>query len=574
MAQKGGAVVTVLFGLIFLGVGVGAGYFSLRTLARAEAARRWTETPAQVLSCELAVSRGSKGGSTYQAKATYRYEAGGASRTGSRVSLQSGSDNIGGFQRRAYAELKRCLEQKQPTVCWVNPADPAEAVLYPKPRLEMLIFLQLFVFAFGGVGLPLVLAGAEGLFQPSAQAAPSAAAGQGQIRMLGAASHRVAGALALAWNGYAGWFLWQAFHVLSPEPLPWWLWLMAATGVIPAAAAGYLIGRFRKFGISVFEMSPLPGVLGGPVSGTIRIPAKVETEDGFDVELQCIRQYTTGSGKQRSTHRDVLWQDSRHIAGGLSYGDETMLQVRFAVPYGEQATTASGGCNGIYWRLNATAAAPGIDYKAVFDVPVKRTPQSAPAAVPQLGLAPMPSAGLEPVAEVVGREGLKLAPQAGGGFELVFPAARALASSLFLALFFAGWTAACAALWTVAKAPLPFAAVFTFFDAVVLLALLDALFASRGIVVDRSRRECAVWYRLAGFPRRERRIPFDAVIDIRSERAGQSGNTVYYRIVLATEGGTPRTVGSGIRLWNDAEDIAKLLRAAIEPSFTLEGFRV
>lgn len=572
MAQKGGAVVIILFGLIFLGIGVGAGYFSLRALSQAEAAKRWAETSAQVLSCELAVSRGSKGGSTYQAKATYRYEAGGVSHTGSRVSLQSGSDNIGGFQHRAYAELKRCLEQKQPTVCWVNPANPAEAVLYPKPRLEMLLFMQLFVLAFGGVGLALVLAGVTALFQPSAQA--DAPFGQGQIRMRGASAHRVAGALALAWNGYVGWFLWQAFHVLSPEPLPWWLWLMAATGVIPAAVAGYLIGRFRKFGISVFEMSPLPGVLGGPVNGTIRIPAKVETEDGFDVELICIRQYSTGSGKNSTTHRDVIWQDSRHIDGGVSYGEETMLPVRFTVPYEQQATTAAGGGNGIYWRLNATAAAPGIDYKAVFDVPVKRTPQSAPSVVPQQGLSPMTSTGGERVADVITREGLRLEPQSGGGFELVFPAARAFSAGLAIALFFVGWTAVCVALWTVAKAPLLFAAVFTFFDALVLLMLLDAFFVARGIAVDRSRRECIVWRRVAGFQRRERHVPFDAVIDIRSERSGQSGSTVYYRLVLATERGTPVTVGSGVKMWNDAEDMAKFLRASLAPSFVLDGFRV
>jgi hypothetical protein len=382
MANRGGAFFLMLFGAIFLAVGGVMGFLSLRTLDRAQAMKRWKETPARVVSCELSRTRGSKGGYSYQAKATYRYEVGSVGFTGNRVSLHSGSDNIGDFQRRTYERLKRSKERAEDTVCWVNPENPAEAILTRKPRLEMLIFMQLFVLAFGGPGLGIVLTGLARLRQPSAPATESA--GQGQIRMRGAAAHRVAGALALAWNGYVGWFLWQACRAMAPDPLPWWLWLSAATGVVPAVIAGYLIGRFRKFGVSVFEMSPLPGVLGGPVNGTIRVPAKVETEDGFEVTLQCIHQYTTRSGKNSTTHKDVLWEDSRHIdAGGFAYGDESMLPVRFVAPYDRPATTVAGGRNGYYWQLKATASAPGIDYKAVFDVPVRHTQQRSASFVPE-----------------------------------------------------------------------------------------------------------------------------------------------------------------------------------------------
>jgi hypothetical protein len=97
------------------------------------------------------------------------------------------------------------------------------------------------------------------------------------------------------------------------------------------------------------------------------------------------------------------------------------------------------------------------------------------------------------------------------------------------------------------------------------MALLNVLLVSRGIVVDRVSRACVVWWRVAGFTRQERRIPFDAVLDIRSERSGQSGNTMYYRVVLVTNGGSPATVGSGIKMWNDAEAVAKLLLASVKP---------
>ena len=98
MSVNKGAVWAVFFGLIFLGVGVGAGFFSVRTLTQADAMRTWRETPAAVLSCDLNVSHGSKGGASYCVSARYQYEVKGVRYTGDRVSLHTGSDNIGQFR--------------------------------------------------------------------------------------------------------------------------------------------------------------------------------------------------------------------------------------------------------------------------------------------------------------------------------------------------------------------------------------------------------------------------------------------------------------------------------------------
>jgi hypothetical protein len=570
MGQKVGSAGMVLFGMVFLAIGMGVGGMTVRTLRQAEAMRSWTQTPATVLSCELQSHRGSKGGYTYRAVATYQYTAGGVSRTGTRVSLHSGSDNIGHFHERAYAELSRCRDAARPTVCWVNPQNPAEAILYPKPRLELMLLMQLFVLAFGGAGAAIVLAGAAGLLRRS-DAEPEA--GMGQIRMNGAGAHRVAGGVALAVNGYVAFFLWRAWTLMAPEPMPWFVWLLALAGAIPAAVAGYLIGRMRKYGVSVFEMSPLPGVLGGPVSGTIRIPSNVEAAAGIVVKLQCVRQYTTGSGKHRSTHRDVLWEEARTFDSGLAFGEETMLPVRFAVPYDKPATTAAGGSNGTYWRLTATAATPGIDYKAVFDVPVKHTKQSVPDS--GAGAQPLPAEAAQvPVSAAVAREGLYLESRPDGGFELTFPPGRPRSAALFLTLFAIAWTGVCVALWTVLQVPRGIAFVFTAIDLMVIWALGHQLFVATGAVVDRARQELRVWTRFAGCARRERVFPFSSVTDIRSERAGQSGNTLIYRVVVVADGGTPLTVGSGLCLWNDAEDVAQLLQAGIRPVFDLASLRV
>lgn len=569
MGQKFKALGLMLFGAAFLAVGVFMGRRSVNTLLEAEAMRGWTRAPAAVLACNLESHRGSKGGYTYKTTATYRYAVNGVTNVGRRVSLHSGADNVGSFQQRTYAMLSRCRKNKQTTVCWVNPQRPDDAILFRKPRLELLLMLQLFVLVFGGAGAAIVMAGVWELFRrPDAEPM----AGLGQIRMNGANAHRVAGALALAVNGYVAFFLWKAFVVMAPERLPWFIWLLAAAGAAPAVLAGYWIGRIKKYGVSVFEMSPMPGVLGGPVSGTIRIPGRIEADAGVAVKLQCIHQYTTGSGKNQSTHRDVLWEDACRLDGGLSCGSETMLPVRFTVPYSKPATTAAGGRKGYYWRLIASAATPGIDYKAVFDVPVRHTSQSVPDTVPLV--VPEREAAREPVEAPINREGLRLTPLSAGGFELAFPAWRPRSVAWPLAGITFGLAVLCAVLWTVLRVPLPLAIFATVFDAVFVLMLVTQCCFSREIAVDLSARTVTLRNRfLAGRPR-ERHFLFTQISDIRSERAGQSGQTMLYRVVLTIDDGRPVTVGSGLRLWRDAEDVAKLLRAALEPGFVLQGFHV
>ncbi len=126
--------------------------------------------------------------------------------------------------------------------------------------------------------------------------------------------------------------------------------------------------RINKYGISYFEISPVPGVLGGPVTGNIRIPKSVQANNGFELELQCIHQYTTRSGKNSTKHKDVLWDAHEHVGTVYNYGTEVVVPVSFHAPYNMPATSALGGSNGNYWQLNVKAKAQGMDYYAVFDV--------------------------------------------------------------------------------------------------------------------------------------------------------------------------------------------------------------
>jgi len=227
------------------------------------------------------------------------------------------------------------------------------------------------------------------------------------------------------------------------------------------------------------------------------------------------------------------------------------------VPFNQPETSTLDGGDSYFWRLTASAGAPGIDYKAVFDVPVRKTAQSSP----DYSAALTPDASSQPgkTEEALRRLSLRMERKAEGGLELIFPAARAKGTSLFLSVFAVAWTGICYALWCVVKAPLLFPVLFTFFDLLLWLSVCDMLLVTRGIVLDRTRRQSLLWLRLLGITFRERMIPFDEILAFQCERSSESGNTVYFRITLMPQGGRPLTVGNTLKSWNDAEQVVQLL---------------
>ena len=99
----------MLFALPFAAVGVGAFVWSAWTLLDWREAAGWLPTSARIVTVELEEHSDDDGGSTYETTATYRYSYAGTTYTGSRVAIDTGADNIGGFQQRLYSELRAAL---------------------------------------------------------------------------------------------------------------------------------------------------------------------------------------------------------------------------------------------------------------------------------------------------------------------------------------------------------------------------------------------------------------------------------------------------------------------------------
>jgi hypothetical protein len=310
--------------------------------------------------------------------------------------------------------------------------------------------------------------------------------------------------------------------------------------------------RLRRYGVSRFELSTLPGVIGHTLSGTVRISEVLRPEGGFLVTLCCLRRYVTGSGKNRSTSETIFWQEERRIQGvGAT------LPVAFAIPADARATDDRNANDRILWRLTVTADVPGVDYAAAFEVPVFRT-----VASDQPRTEAEVSATRDPLAPAVYRQPATSRIEVTTnrrGTEILFPAARNPGMAGGVTAFFAVWSVA---IWAVIhfKAPIIFPIVFGFFGMLILWGVLDLWLKVTRVTVDSSAVTVANGYLISGAGKT---IAANDVEDVTAAIAGQGGSTVYYSVQLVLKNGKKVNAGSWLRDKHEAEWLAVTIKTAL-----------
>ena len=213
--------------------------------------------------------------------------------------------------------------------------------------------------------------------------------------------------------------------------------------------------RFKRFGKTYFEMASLPFSPGSRLAGAIHIHLDTDVRHGVDLKLWCTRTVVTGSGKERSTHKMPLWEESKNIPPtSLVHGPlDTIIPVEFTIPSDALQTDHDNPNDQIQWSLKVNADVPGVNYSDEFELPVFRKAQSpeapAPAPAGQANSSfEMPSGSQnatpsETSAEVPEPERHRVAvtdsPQ---GLEFYFRAGR----NLFRAVLFVALAAGCGAL--------------------------------------------------------------------------------------------------------------------------------
>ena len=286
-------------------------------------------------------------------------------------------------------------------------------------------------------------------------------------------------------------YLWAFAILWNAIALPLTLFLPDATRagnraawiglIFPVAGAGLLIAavttslRMRRFRVSHFRMSPLPGALGGRVAGQIEtsLSREVLGSSAVVVTLACVRRTTSG-GKSSSTTESVLWQeDEEHPASTLPHGPAGIaVPVSFVLPADLAASSIEPASSSVIWRLLVHADVPGVDFDATFEIPVLDTGIAAePRTIPERATRPL---ALPPYVSVT---------RQGEVSTIVVDAPRPTDALVSLGLFILLWNGAIAVM-AFLGVPTFFIVVTAIFDLIMLLAFFDMLSSRTITTID------------------------------------------------------------------------------------------
>ncbi len=386
----GSSAVFALIGLPFLGFGCFMGHKTVSLILDWHAAKAWVQADAGIASLELE-ERGDDDSSSCLVVATYTYTYEGTRYHGDRVGLIADADNIGSWQEDTFSRLNKNYERGEPVPCYVDPANPRQALLDRELRLAMLGIHLLFFLMFGGVGGGLIVGGlvsgrrtrAKRALEQQHPGAPwlaNPAWASGTIRA-GTGSIAIwLWIIAFFWNGVS----WVVPFILIPKAIDegaYWFLVFLLFPVIGIAiiysAVLDTLGHF-KFGRSVLEMKWNPGVIGGNLRGNLVIVGKTSSIGAVSVTLQCKRSVTEGHGRHRTTNTETVWSDSRSVDSPAMFGGRITLPIDFEIPYSCPAFGEHAGGD-ISWHVLAAANIPGVDLELDFEIPVFKTDASDPA---------------------------------------------------------------------------------------------------------------------------------------------------------------------------------------------------
>jgi hypothetical protein len=146
--QKIGRVIAIAVFSIFALVGAGMIYpLGIRPVMKAFDSEKWQETPCKIISAQVG-SHSDRDGTTYSIDIKYEYRFAGGTYYGNKYYFIGGSSSGYKNKARIVSEYKNAANP----ICYVNPENPAEAVLVRGFRAGLLLGLIPAIFLVIGVG--------------------------------------------------------------------------------------------------------------------------------------------------------------------------------------------------------------------------------------------------------------------------------------------------------------------------------------------------------------------------------------------------------------------------------------
>ncbi|MCU1230793.1 MAG: hypothetical protein JWO97_3677 [Acidobacteria bacterium] len=331
-------------------------------------------------------------------------------------------------------------------------------------------------------------------------------------------------------------------------------------GVGLIAAAIYATARRAKFGASTCTVDRIPLQPGATFYGELRLHSQQRPEAGFRFVLTSIRAITTGSGKSRSTRENVLWQETRVVSASTAAESPDGMRVPFSfeLPPDAESTDERQTDNRVLWRLEASAELPGVDYYAIFELPVFRTGHDAELE------AKVATYRLAHREEFVRRElppdsQVTIEPLPSGGFEFRIRPRRDFGSIAGSMLFLIIWCGAIALMLKL-DAPIVFPIFFAFFALLILLGMIDAFFGRSVVTAERAGLSIRRSWLGRGTTTNVAASDIESIV---VKPIGSATKPVYDVEVRLRTRPVPKTLGCYLKEKDDAEIVAARMWRAV-----------
>ena len=140
------------------------------------------------------------------------------------------------------------------------------------------------------------------------------------------------------------------------------------------AGAFYARALRRKFGRTYFKLDSNPGIVGGVLSGVIQMEKPLQEATTFLVKLMCLEAIPNRPNDGQADNRaKILWESRDAISASRStLGKPQNIPVKFHILGSALETGDASSRHPISWQLEVKARLHGLDFNAVFEVPVYR----------------------------------------------------------------------------------------------------------------------------------------------------------------------------------------------------------
>lgn len=147
------------------------------------------------------------------------------------------------------------------------------------------------------------------------------------------------------------------------------LGIFSLLGIVPVFFAIRFTIQFFRYGKSWCLIEGLAGVLGKEMKGRIQSSVEIEATGDYELTLQCLDTYSTGSGKNRTTKSDVKFQATSKVPS-KGVRSKSGIPFSFPLPPYPPETGDQLARGNVTWQLRVTAPVKGVDYSAMFIIPV------------------------------------------------------------------------------------------------------------------------------------------------------------------------------------------------------------